>query len=77
VLGTAAMVAAHVVFWLLVAPMNATIAPLTPETLPSDLTRLRAQWAYTHAARALLQVVALGSLVLSILVGTRTDDGVR
>jgi hypothetical protein len=32
--------------------------------------RLRNQWEYTHAARAVLQVIALGALVLSIIVET-------
>jgi hypothetical protein len=41
---------------------------LTPETLPPDWTRLRDQWEYTHAARAALQIIALGSLVVSLLV---------
>jgi mRNA-degrading endonuclease toxin of MazEF toxin-antitoxin module len=64
------MVAAHAAFWLWVSPVNAALLPLTPETLPADWSRLRDQWEYTHAARALLQVVAAGALAWSYLVET-------
>jgi hypothetical protein len=67
-LGTLCVVAAHAAFWVWVAPVNAAMAPLTPETLPADWMRLREQWEYTHAARAVLQIIALGALVFSILV---------
>jgi hypothetical protein len=46
---------------------------LTPETLPPDWTRLRDQWEYTHAARAMLQIIALGSLVVSLLLEIPTS----
>lgn len=72
-LGALCLVAAHLAWWVWVAPVNATMAPLTPETLPADWMRLRDQWEYTHAARAVLQIIALGALVLSILVETPTD----
>jgi hypothetical protein len=72
-LGALCLVAAHVAWWVWVAPVNATMAPLTPETLPADWTRLREQWEYTHAARAVLQIFALGIFVFSILVETSTD----
>ena len=67
-LGALCLVAAHVAFWVWIAPVNATLVPLTPETLPPDWMRLRNQWEYTHAARAVLQIIALGALVFSILV---------
>ncbi|RJQ81463.1 MAG: DUF1772 domain-containing protein [Desulfobacteraceae bacterium] len=66
------MVAAHAAFWILIAPVNAAMLPLTPETVPADWMRLRDQWEYTHAARAVVQIVALGALVLSIIVETPT-----
>jgi hypothetical protein len=72
-LGAFCLVAAHAAFWVWVAPVNATMAPLTPETLPADWMRLRDQWEYTHAARAILQIFALGALVFSILVEIPTD----
>jgi hypothetical protein len=67
-LGALCLVAAHAAFWIWVAPVNATLMPLTTETLPPDWTTLRNQWEYTHAARALVQIAALGFLVFSILV---------
>jgi hypothetical protein len=72
-LGALCVVAAHVAWWVWVAPVNATMAPLTPETLPEGWMRLRDQWEYTHAARAILQIIALGALVFSILVETSTS----
>jgi hypothetical protein len=72
-LGALCLVVAHAAFWIWVAPVNATMSPLTPETLPADWMRLRNQWEYTHAARAVLQIVALGALVFSILVEIPTS----
>jgi Domain of unknown function (DUF1772) len=66
-LGTSCLAATHAIFWIWVAPVNATMVPLTPETLPVDWTRLRDQWEFSHAIRALLQIAALDSFVLSIL----------
>jgi hypothetical protein len=68
-----ALVAAHAAFWIWVASVNTTLLPLTPETLPSDWTRLRDQWEYTHAARAVLQIFALTFLAISVLVETPTE----
>ena len=66
--GVLCMVAAHAAWWIWVRPVNAILMPLTPKTLPANWMALRNQWEYTHAARAILQIIALGSLVLSILV---------
>jgi hypothetical protein len=63
----ALMVASHAIFWALVAPVNAVLVPLTPETLPADWTRLRDQWEFTHSARAGLQFLALAALVVSVV----------
>ena len=67
------MVAAHAAFWIWLAPVNATIAALTLEALSADSIGLRNQWEYTHAARAVLQIIALGALVSSLLVETPTN----
>ena len=72
-LGALCMVTAHAIFWIWIAPVNATMVPLTPETLPTNWMNLRDQWEYTHAVRALLQIVALGAIVYSILVETPTN----
>jgi hypothetical protein len=68
VVAAACVVASHAAFWLLVAPVNATLLPLAPDALPADWTRLRDQWETTHAVRAVLQLVALGALAYSVLV---------
>jgi hypothetical protein len=67
-------VAAHAAYWIWLAPVNATVAALTVPTLPADWMTLRAQWEYTHAARALLQILALGALIVSILIETPLED---
>jgi hypothetical protein len=73
VAAAACLVVTHGAFWILVAPVNATLLPLTPETLPQNWTFLRDQWEYTHAARAILQIAALAALVASILAETPAD----
>jgi hypothetical protein len=35
--------------------------------LPGNLEQLRAQWEYSHAARAFLYVLAMGTRVMSVL----------
>lgn len=69
-LGALCLAAAHLAWWVWVAPVNATMAPLTPETVPADWMRLRDHWEYTHAARAVLQMIGVGALVFSILIET-------
>jgi Domain of unknown function (DUF1772) len=71
-LGALCVVTAHAAFWIWLAPVNATIAALTLETLPADWMGLRNQWEHMHAARAVFQIIALGALVFSILVETPT-----
>jgi hypothetical protein len=69
-LAAACMVATHVAFWVWVAPVNAAMMPATATTLPANWNHLRNQWEYTHAARAVLQLVALKALIWSIIVET-------
>ena len=68
--GAICVVVSHAAFWVSLAPVNATIAALTIDTLPVGWVGLRTQWEYTHAARAALQLMALGALVVSVLVET-------
>jgi hypothetical protein len=67
-LGALCLVAAHAAFWIWVAPVNATMGAATPDALPANWMALRDRWEYTHAARAVLQVVALAAFVVSLLV---------
>ena len=64
---TILMVAAHGVFWVLVQPANTTMAGWSLDAIPADWTRWRNRWEYSHAIRAVLQIGALGALVLSVL----------
>jgi len=68
--GAVCMVTAHAAFWIWIAPVNATLLPLTPDTLPENFIAFRNQWEYTHAIRAVLQLVALACVTLSAIVET-------
>jgi hypothetical protein len=46
------------------------LATWTTDSFPADWTRYRDQWEYTHAANAVIKLVALSSLVLSLIVET-------
>jgi hypothetical protein len=72
-LGALCLIAANVAWWIWVYPVNAALSAVAPETLPADWMRLRDQWEYTHAARAVLQIIALGAIVYSVLIDTPTD----
>jgi hypothetical protein len=68
--GAACMVVAQAVWWILINPVNAEMVNWTIETIPSDWAQYRAQWEYTHAARAVLELLGFGALVISALVET-------
>jgi hypothetical protein len=72
-LGALCLIAANVAWWIWVFPVNSAMSALTPETLPADWTSLREQWEYTHAARAVLQTIALGAIVFSVLIETPAE----
>ena len=70
-LAGAILLALAFVSWLaFVAPVNAVLATWTTDSFPADWTRYRDQWEYTHAANAVIKLVALSSLVLSLIVET-------
>lgn len=66
-LAATCLVVTHAIFWIRVAPVNAILVPLAPAMLPPDWESLRNQWEFAHAARALLQIVALAALVIALL----------
>lgn len=70
VAGAACLVLAHLLFWLLVNPVNEAFAAWTPANVPADWTRLRDQWEFTHAARCGLFLLGFGALLASGLGGT-------
>ncbi len=59
------LLAAHGLFWIFTFPANQATSNWT--TLPENWTALRAQWEYSHAAGAVLNLVAFIMLVLSML----------
>lgn len=61
---------AQALWWLWVAPVNAKMVNWRPELLPQGWQRLRMQWEYTHAGRAILMIIGFGALLCSILVET-------
>lgn len=69
-LGAACMVLAHVAWWSFVFPVNNEMVKWTIDTIPADWMRYRNQWEYTHAVRAVLQIVGLGALLISVLAET-------
>jgi hypothetical protein len=56
--------ATQVAFWIFTFPVNQATANWT--SLPPDWEVLRAQWEYSHAASAGLNLIALAALVLSV-----------
>jgi hypothetical protein len=59
-------VLAHVLFWLLVNPVNQQFAAWTPDAVPPDWIRLRDQRKFTHAARAGLFLPGFCALLASV-----------
>ncbi|MFW2449217.1 MAG: hypothetical protein ACN4E6_18005 [Qipengyuania pacifica] len=68
--GALFLAASHAAFWIWVAPVNATMMPLTADTLPANWSALRDQWEYAHAARAMLQLLGFGAILVSVVIET-------
>ncbi|MGV0103883.1 DUF1772 domain-containing protein [Nostoc sp. DSM 114160] len=68
--GAIFLVLALVSWVIFVAPMNAEFATWLTNRVPSNWTRYRNQWEYTHAVNALLKIIGFSSLVISVLVET-------
>lgn len=71
--GAACLVLAHLLFWLLVNPVNEAFAVWTPANVPADWTWLRDQWEFTHAARCGL--LGFGALLASALAARPGGTG--
>jgi hypothetical protein len=54
------------VFWTFTFPANQQTSNWT--VLPENWMALRAQWEYSHAASAVLNLIALIALIFSVLV---------
>lgn len=59
------LLAAHVLFWIYTYPANSETQNWT--ILPDHWTDLRRQWEYSHAAGAILNLIAFIALILSVL----------
>ena len=59
------LVGTQVVFWSFTFPANRATANWT--VLPDNWIALRAQWEYSHAASAVLNLVALLAVILAVL----------
>ncbi len=56
----AALIGAQVVFWVWTYPANVATSQWTQ--MPANIEELRVRWEYSHAAGAVLQLVAMASL---------------
>jgi hypothetical protein len=73
-IGALFLLAAQVVWWIVIAPVNAEIRMWTSATIPADWTQLRNQWEYGHASRFVLQLLGLSALILSIIRETPAEQ---
>ncbi len=69
VTGFVALAASHALFWIFTYPANVATGNWT--SLPGDWRALRSQWEYSHAAAALLTLVAMIALIVSVLAWAR------
>lgn len=65
--GATLLLAAFVVWWMFVFPVNSEMAGWTIGTFPENWSEWRTQWEYAHAARAALLIAGFGALVLSVV----------
>lgn len=63
------LVGAQVVFWTFTFPANQQTSNWT--VLPENWMALRAQWEYSHAAGAVLNLIALMALICSVLASDK------
>ena len=71
--GALLLLAAFVVWLVVVAPVNSEVAAalrLHPDTVPAVWTELRNRWEYGHAAGFVIQLLGLMALLISIMVET-------
>jgi hypothetical protein len=65
--GFACLAAAHAIFWIYTYPANQATRNWT--VLPETWMALRAQWEYSHAAGAVLNLAALVALIVACTGG--------
>ena len=73
-IGLLCIIGTQVIFWTFTYPANQATQNWT--TLPDNWLELRRQWEYSHASSAVLNLIAVGALILSLLA-QRSDRFVR
>lgn len=68
------LVAALVVWFMIVNPVNLKVDIWTLPTLPADWKLARNQWEYGHVIHAALFIVGLVTLILSVLADTTAPN---
>lgn len=71
-LGTLCIAGTQVVFWAFTYPVNAATAQW--QMMPTAWMALRRQWELSHAASAILNLLALVLLIVAALRGARSDQ---
>jgi hypothetical protein len=66
-LGASCITMALILWWFLIAPVNARMETWSIESAPPEWRRLRVQWEYTHASRAILMLIGFAALLNSLL----------
>jgi hypothetical protein len=74
-LALVAVMAAQIVFWLFTYPAN--VATMNWTISPDKWESLRRQWEYSHAAGAILQLLAFSLLALAVLSRASTTIPAR
>lgn len=69
--------AAIAIFFIFVQPANRTMLGWSVDAIPDDWTVWRDWWEYGHAARAVLEAIALGALVWSVVRETSSERSTR
>ncbi|MFA7388279.1 MAG: hypothetical protein WCZ87_11550 [Thiohalobacteraceae bacterium] len=67
------IVGAQILFWTFTFPANQQTRNWT--VLPESWMLLREQWEYSHAAGAVLNLIAFIALILSVVTPRARDDG--
>lgn len=65
VVAVGCLIASQVVFWTLTFPANAATGDWTVQ--PANWETLRRQWEYSHLSGAVMQTLAIASLIIAVL----------
>lgn len=66
---------AFVLFWIVIAPVNAEIAGWAGGNFPEDWSRWRMRWELGHAVNTVLQMIGYAALAWSVLEETPPPEG--